>query len=85
MADVISFAAYRAAKRNEQAASAIARQLLDHGLIVMPPSYVDWLATSARDPELSMAARVVQLELDRRGIRRVHRPARPGWRSNPFA
>ena len=49
------------------------------------PSYVDWLAASARDPELSMAARVVQLELDRRGIRRVHRPARPGWRSNPFA
>jgi len=49
------------------------------------PSYVDWLAASARDPELSMAARVVQLELDRRGIRRVHRPPRPGWRSNPFA
>jgi hypothetical protein len=49
------------------------------------PSYVDWLATSARDPELSMAARVVQVELDRREIRRVHRPARPGWRSNPFA
>ena len=49
------------------------------------PSYVDWLAASARDPEISMAARVVQVELDRRGIRRVHRPARPGWRSNPFA
>jgi len=49
------------------------------------PSYVDWLAASARDPELALAARVVQGELDRRGIRRVHRPTRPGWRSNPFA
>ena len=49
------------------------------------PSYVDWLASSARDPDLAGAARVVQAELDRRGIRRVHRPTRPGWRSNPFA
>jgi DnaJ domain len=49
------------------------------------PSYVDWLATSAtRDPELALAARVVQGELDRRGIRRVHRSPRPGWRSSPF-
>ena len=49
------------------------------------PSYVDWLAgTVVRDPALSMAARVIADELDRRGIRRVHRPQRPGWQSNPF-
>ena len=49
------------------------------------PSYVDWLAgTVTRDPELTLAARVIRDELDRRGIRRAHRPARPGWQSNPF-
>ncbi len=49
------------------------------------PSYIDWLAgTIVRDPELAMAARVIRSELDRRGIRRVHRPSRPGWQSNPF-
>lgn len=49
------------------------------------PSYIDWLAgTQTREPELSLAARVIAQELDRRGIRRVHRPSRPGWHSNPF-
>jgi hypothetical protein len=49
------------------------------------PSYMDWLAgTVTRDPALTMAARVICSELDRRGIRRSHRPARPGWQSNPF-
>jgi DnaJ domain/Exodeoxyribonuclease X-like C-terminal len=49
------------------------------------PSYIDWLAgTITRDPELAMAARVIRGELDRRGIRRQHRPPRPGWQSNPF-
>ncbi len=49
------------------------------------PSYVDWLATTVtREPELAMAARVIRDELDRRGIRRAHRPPRPGWRSSPF-
>ena len=49
------------------------------------PSYVDWLAGNVnRDPSLTMAARVICDELDRRGIRRAHRPARPGWQSNPF-
>jgi curved DNA-binding protein CbpA len=44
------------------------------------PSYVDWLArTITRDPELVAAARVVQEELDRRGIpRRDHPVGRPG-------
>ena len=49
------------------------------------PSYIDWLAgTVARDPELTMAARVIRTELDRRGIQRSQRPARPGWQSNPY-
>jgi curved DNA-binding protein CbpA len=49
------------------------------------PSYIDWLAaTLAREPELTMAARVIREELDRRGIQRAQRPARPGWQSNPF-
>jgi hypothetical protein len=49
------------------------------------PSYIDWLAgTVTREPEIALAARVIVAELDRRGIRRSHRPARPGWQSNPF-
>jgi hypothetical protein len=49
------------------------------------PSYIDWLAgTIVRQPEVAMAARVIAAELDRLGIRRVHRPARPGWQSNPY-
>jgi hypothetical protein len=49
------------------------------------PSYIDWLAgTLTREPEITMAARVIRAELDRRGIRREHRPVRPGWQSNPF-
>ncbi len=49
------------------------------------PSYIDWLAgTLTREPDVTLAARVIREELDRRGIRREHRPARPGWQSNPF-
>ncbi len=49
------------------------------------PSYIDWLAcTVTREPDLAMAARVICDELDRRGIRRMHRDPRPGWRSSPF-
>jgi hypothetical protein len=49
------------------------------------PSYIDWLAgTLMREPGIAMAARVIVAELDRRGIRRVHRPPRPGWQSNPY-
>jgi hypothetical protein len=48
------------------------------------PSYIDWLArTITRDPELVAAARVVQADLDDRGIpRREHLPVRdvPGAR-----
>jgi hypothetical protein len=49
------------------------------------PSYIDWLAgTMMREPGIAIAARVIVAELDRRGIRRVHRPQRPGWQSNPY-
>jgi hypothetical protein len=49
------------------------------------PSYIDWLAgTLTREPDVTLAARVIRDELDRRGIRREHRPPRPGWQSNPF-
>jgi hypothetical protein len=49
------------------------------------PSYIDWLAgTAVRQPDVAMAARVIVAELDRLGIRRVHRPTRPGWQSNPY-
>jgi curved DNA-binding protein CbpA len=53
------------------------------------PSYIDWLAKSVqRDPDLAAAARVMQAELDRRGvIRRSHttpeRPGRPAWSFEP--
>jgi hypothetical protein len=41
------------------------------------PSYIDWVAsTVTRDPELVAAARVVQADLDARGIgRRSHPPS----------
>ena len=40
------------------------------------PTYIDWLAkTISRDPELVAAARVVQDDLDARGIVRQPRPA----------
>lgn len=45
------------------------------------PSYIDWVAsTVTRDPELVAAARVVQADLDARGVARRSRPAplRPG-------
>jgi curved DNA-binding protein CbpA len=52
------------------------------------PSYIDWLArTITRDPELVAAARVVQEDLDRRGIARRDRvgvradPGTPSGRS----
>lgn len=50
------------------------------------PSYIDWLARAVqRDPDLTMAARVMQDDLDQRGIvRRTHptpeRAGRPLWR-----
>ena len=40
------------------------------------PTYIDWLAkTISRDPDLVAAARVIQDDLDARGIVREPRPA----------
>jgi hypothetical protein len=42
------------------------------------PTYIDWLArTISRDPDLVAAARVIQDDLDGRGILRQARPAGP--------
>ena len=39
------------------------------------PSYIDWVAgTVNHDPDLVAAARVVQADLDRRGVARRTRP-----------
>ena len=39
------------------------------------PTYIDWLArTISRDPDLVAAARVIQVELDERGVLREPRP-----------
>jgi hypothetical protein len=49
-------------------------------IAVFEPSYIDWVAgTVTRDPELVAAARVLQADLDARGVaRRTHpTPARP--------
>jgi hypothetical protein len=41
------------------------------------PSYIDWLAsTMTHDPDLVVAARVIQRRLDDLGVRRQARPAR---------
>jgi hypothetical protein len=46
------------------------------------PSYIDWLAsTITRDRDLVASARVVQSELDRRGVYRRARPPREAGRS----
>ncbi len=56
----------------------------DHTLgeiAVFEPSYIDWVAgTVTRDPDLVAAARVIQADLDARGVaRRTHpAPLRPG-------
>ncbi|MGK2850063.1 MAG: DnaJ domain-containing protein [Candidatus Limnocylindrales bacterium] len=49
-------------------------------IAVFEPSYIDWVAgTVTRDPDLVAAARVIQADLDQRGVgRRTHlTPARP--------
>ena len=47
------------------------------------PSYIDWVAgTVSHDPDLVLAARVVQADLDRRGVaRRTHVSAERRGRS----
>jgi hypothetical protein len=42
------------------------------------PSYIDWVATTVKhDPDLVNAARVIQADLDRRGVLRRARPTTP--------
>ena len=44
------------------------------------PSYIDWIArTITRDRDLVVRARVIQADLDARGVERRTRPAAPGW------
>jgi hypothetical protein len=59
----------------------------DHSLgqiAAFEPSYIDWVAgTVNHDPDLVSAARVVQADLDRRGVmRRAHAVAAPERRGN---
>ncbi len=43
------------------------------------PSYVDWLVgTVMRDPDMAASARVVQADLDRRGVLRRRHPSASG-------
>jgi hypothetical protein len=39
------------------------------------PSYIDWVAGTVHDPDLVAAARVIQADLDRRGVARRTRPS----------
>ena len=44
------------------------------------PTYVDWIArTITRDRDLVMRARVVQADMDERGIERAVRPQHEGF------
>jgi hypothetical protein len=44
------------------------------------PTYVDWIArTITRDRDLVMRARVVQADLDERGVERAVRPQHAGF------
>jgi curved DNA-binding protein CbpA len=44
------------------------------------PTYIDWIAkTITRDRDLVVRARVIQADLDERGVRRSIRPPRPGF------
>jgi curved DNA-binding protein CbpA len=49
----------------------------------LEPTYIDWIArTITRDRDLVMRARVIQGDMDERGVERRMRPARPGF-GNP--
>jgi curved DNA-binding protein CbpA len=44
------------------------------------PTYIDWIArTITRDRDLVISARVIQADLDERGIERRYRPPTPGF------
>lgn len=47
---------------------------------LLEPAYLDWVArTITRDRDLVVKARVIQVDLDRRGVRRRDRSAVPGF------
>jgi len=49
----------------------------------LEPTYIDWIArTITRDRDLVVRARVIQADLDERGVERAVRPPRPGF-GNP--
>ncbi len=49
----------------------------------LEPTYIDWIArTITRDRDLVMRARVIQGDMDERGVERRMRPPRPGF-GNP--
>jgi curved DNA-binding protein CbpA len=49
---------------------------------LLEPSYIDWVArTITRDRDLVIRARLIQQDLDERGVVRPYRPATPGFGS----
>jgi curved DNA-binding protein CbpA len=53
---------------------------------LLEPSYIDWVArTITRDRDLVIRARLIQADLDERGVARPTRPATPGFGSRAAA
>jgi hypothetical protein len=53
---------------------------------VLEPAYLDWVArTITRDRDLVTKARVIQADLDERGVVRRNRPAAPGFSNRAAA
>jgi hypothetical protein len=53
---------------------------------LIEPTYIDWIArTITRDRDIVLHARVVQADLDERGIERRVRPTTPFWGSRSSA
>jgi hypothetical protein len=53
---------------------------------LIEPTYIDWIArTITRDRDVVLKARVVQADLDERGIERAMRPTTPFWGSRDSA
>lgn len=53
---------------------------------LLEPSYIDWIArTITRDRDLVIRARLIEDDLDRRGVDRRSRPATPGFGSGAAA
>jgi len=51
---------------------------------LLEPSYIDWVArTITRDRDLVIRARLIQADLDEKGVTRGYRPPTPGFGSRP--